>query len=124
MRHIPVGVILADAHRDQGSRYYNCQSDPENDDLDNAEFIGMNVYLHCDGSATDISQLSGYRKLLSDFQSYNMSVPVLLTEFGCIHSSFPSIQVRQGGSLLPQRNFLQVDAMFSPKYRSGKFFCR
>lgn len=120
MRQIPVGLVLADANRNLAARYYNCRSDPD-DDLENAEWAGLNVYLHCDGSATDISQLTGYRKFLSDFQSFNLSLPVLITELGCVHSSFPIYQ-KQGGSLLPQRNFLQVDAIFSPEYRVGKTF--
>ena len=122
MRQIPVGLVLADVHRNLGSRYYNCQSTPD-DDLEVADFIGINVYLHCDGRATDISELSGYLKLLSDFRSFNISIPVLLTEFGCVHSSFPTLQVQQDGTdrALPQRNFLQVDAMFSPEYRAGRF---
>lgn len=117
MRQIPIGLVVADADRDKKSRYYNCRSDPE-DDLGNAEFVGINVYLHCDGSATSIDQLAGYRKLLSDFSSYNLSIPVLITEFGCINPSFPSM-VRDGVQYPDQRNFLQVDAIFSPAYRSG-----
>ncbi|CAB9521591.1 3-beta-glucanosyltransferase [Seminavis robusta] len=111
MRHIPVGVIFADHDREIKAQYYNCRSDPQ-DDLEEAEFLGINSYLHCDGSATDIDELIGYKTLLAGFQSWGLTVPALWTEFGCLNDSFETIGDHQA-----QRNFLQVDALFSPEYR-------
>jgi 1,3-beta-glucanosyltransferase GAS5 len=111
MRHIPIGVVYADSDRAIQAQYYNCRTDPD-DDLENAEFIGINVYLHCDGTITDFNALVGYQELLADFASYGMTVPVLWTEFGCLNESFETI-----GEYQAQRNFLQVDALFSPSYR-------
>lgn len=116
MRHIPVGIIFADHERAVKAQYYNCvggnNGDDEDDsDLEMAEFVGINAYLHCDGSATDPNQLIGYETLRQDFISYGMTVPVLWTEFGCLNESFETIDDYQA-----QRNFLQVEALFSPVY--------
>lgn len=111
MRHIPVGVVFADHERGFKAPYYNCRSDP-NDEFENAEFIGINSYLHCDGTATDIDQLIGYKTLLAGFQTYGMTIPSLWTEFGCLSDSFSTIDGYEA-----QRNFLQADALFSDEYR-------
>jgi 1,3-beta-glucanosyltransferase GAS5 len=111
MRHIPIGVVIADSERAIQAQYFNCRTKSD-DDLENAEFIGINVYLHCDGTVTDVNALVGYQELLADFASYGMTVPVLWTEFGCLNESFETI-----GEYQAQRNFLQVEALFSPSYR-------
>lgn len=111
MRHIPVGMIFADHEREAKAKYYNCRSDPE-DELENAEFVGINAYLHCDAFATDIDQLIGYKTLLAGVEQWGMTIPVMWTEFGCLNPDFAP-----EGEYLAQRNFLQVDALFSPKYR-------
>jgi len=82
MRPIPVGVVMADHERGVQARYYACNSGNGEDDLDTAEFLGINAYLHCDGSATTIDQLIGYNMLLQDFLSYGVEIPVMWTEFG------------------------------------------
>ena len=110
MRQIPVGVETADANRDLNALYYNCRSDPK-DELENAEFYGINVYLHCDGSAGTIDKLYGYQELQADFKGYGMNIPVMLTEFGCLNPSFPTIDGFEA-----QRDFLQVEAIFSSSY--------
>ena len=58
-------------------RLCSCRSDP-NDALENADFIGLNAYLHCDGTLTDPNSLPGFEALLSDFQTYETTVPVLV----------------------------------------------
>ena len=73
--------------------------------------IGINAYLHCDGSISDSNQLVGYETLRADFVSYKMTIPVLWTEFGCLNESFETIDDYQA-----QRNFLQAEALFSPSY--------
>lgn len=56
----------------------SCRSDPE-DDLENAEFLGVNSYLHCDGSLSDTDALPGYEALLADFARYEVPVPVMVS---------------------------------------------
>jgi 1,3-beta-glucanosyltransferase GAS5 len=84
MRKIPVGVIKADVDREDKALYYNCRSN-STDELENADFIGINSYLHCDGDVTDIDELVGYNKLWEDYASYGITVPVIWTEFGCLN---------------------------------------
>jgi 1,3-beta-glucanosyltransferase GAS5 len=111
MRRIPVGVIEADVERSKKALYYNCRSDP-NDELENADFIGINSYLHCDGSATGIDELVGYIDFLEEYASLGMTIPILWTEFGCVNESFEEQDGYEG-----QRNFLEVEALFSKAYQ-------
>lgn len=90
----------------------SCLTDP-NDELESAEYLGMNVYLHCVGNLQSIDQIDGFTTLLSDFESFQLNIPVLLTEFGCISPSFPS-----SGTYLAQRDWLQVDALFADTYEA------
>jgi len=110
LRKIPVGVAVADFDRAEKALYYNCRSDP-NDELENAEWYGLNVYLHCDPTATSIDDLGGFQELLQDYKNYSMSIPIVLTEYGCENANFPTIDGFEG-----QRNFLQVDALYSNDY--------
>ena len=110
MRQVPVGAVLADTSRSLNALYYNCRSDP-NDELENAEWYGLNVYLHCDGAAQSISELTAWLELQSLVQSAQMSIPFMLTEFGCLNDSFQTINGYEA-----QRNWLQVDALFSESY--------
>jgi hypothetical protein len=59
--------------------YFSCRSDP-NDELENSEFIGINVYQYCDGSPTALDPLNGYEGLLVDFEYINTTVPVIVSE--------------------------------------------
>ena len=111
MRKIPVGVVEADVDRADKALYYNCRSDPD-DDLENADFMGINTYLHCDGSATSIEELVGYTELLQDYASFGMTIPVVWAEFGCLNESFETVDGYEA-----QRNFLQVEALFSKEFR-------
>ena len=111
MRQIPVGLDLADVERDENALYYGCRTDPA-DELESAEWYGLNTYLQCNGAAASIDELTGYQALLSDFARYDLSYPVMLTEFGCLNPSFPT----QDG-YAAQRTWLDVDALFSSNYR-------
>lgn len=113
IRHIPVGLIMADSDRDENTMYYNCQSD-ENDDLEHAEWYGINTYVYCDGNATSFDQSTGFQSLSMSFQSYHYSIPVLLTEFGCLSKSFPTIDGYKG-----QRNFNQAKWLGLPEVQDG-----
>lgn len=110
IRQIPVGVIVADVDRDLNALYYNCRSDAA-DELENAEWYGLNVYLHCDGTAQSIADLEGYNQLLADHQQYQIAVPVVIAEFGCPGSNFPTID-----GFPAQRDFLDVEAIFTSDF--------
>jgi 1,3-beta-glucanosyltransferase GAS5 len=109
IRPIPVGLAFADNLRDNNSLYYGCRSNTS-DTLENAEYIGINAYQHCNGNS-DV--LLGYEKLLSDFSNYSLPMPAIISEFGCLDGSFPTID-----GYAAQRNFLDVDALFTQRYRN------
>ncbi|KAJ0410331.1 hypothetical protein P43SY_002663 [Pythium insidiosum] len=112
MREIPVGVVLADTNRDVNALYYNCRTDPD-DEYENAQWYGLNVYLHCDGTQTDAAEVGpGFQKLLDDFTSYKMNIPVMLTEFGCLDPSFPTM-----GDYKAQRTWIQTTWLHSKEFR-------
>jgi hypothetical protein len=115
MRQIPVGLVTADVERSENALYYGCQTVP-GDELETTQWYGTNTYVHCDGSATSIDQLTGYQNLLSDFGSYGLSYPVILTEFGCLNEGFPTLIGDDGISYEAQRTWLQVEALFDPQY--------
>jgi hypothetical protein len=118
MRKIPIGLISADTDRDLNALYYNCQSDPEND-LDRAEWYGINSYVVCNGTVQSYDEALGYQLLLSTFQSFNYSIPVLLTEYGCLSQTFPTIDGYEG-----QRTFHESEWFGLPEVRdvfSGGF---
>ncbi|TMW62931.1 hypothetical protein Poli38472_005549 [Pythium oligandrum] len=112
MRKIPVGVVLADTNRDANALYYNCRTDTS-DTYENAEWYGINVYVHCDGAVTDVSNAAGFNQLLSDFTTYKMNIPVMLTEFGCLSNSFATVNEYEA-----QRTWLQAGWLHSKKYRA------
>jgi len=108
LRQIPVGNIVADLDRDIYAKYYNCQDD-ENDPFSFAEWYGMNVYLNCDGQVTDIANATGFQDLKESFKKH--TVPVFLTEFGCLNPSFPTVDGFEA-----QRTFVQARALFTPEF--------
>lgn len=99
LRNIPIGLVSADNEREELAQYYNCE---ETDEYDRAEWYGINTYVSCDGNAKDYSDAPGFKLLEESFARLNYSIPVLLTEFGCLSESFPTIDGYEG-----QRNFLQ-----------------
>lgn len=102
MRFIPIGLVSADHERDNLAAYYNCQDDP-NDPYQRADWYGLNSYVFCDGKADTYDDALGLQLLDASFDSYKYSIPVLLTEFGCLDDSFPAVDGYEG-----QRNFLQA----------------
>ncbi len=102
VRHVPIGLIMADSGRDENTLYYNCQGNSD-DNLEHAEWYGINTYVYCNGTADKFDEAVGFRDLSLSFESYNYSIPVLLTEFGCLSKTFPTIDGYQG-----QRNFNQA----------------
>jgi hypothetical protein len=84
------------------------------DELKNAEWYGLNVYLHCDWNAQTIDDLDGYNGLLTSHKDYyDLSIPVVLAEFGCTSDSFPTTVM---DSFATWRKFLQVNAIFSEDF--------
>lgn len=125
MRKIPVGLVVADTDRRNNAMYYNCidekqhrdgsnghvddGTDGSNDDdnVDNeygfAEFYGINTYVDCNGTATTYDEFLGLISLQQSFESYNYSIPVLLTEFGCVSDTYPTMDGYEA-----QRTFLEA----------------
>lgn len=107
IRSVPVGVVNADSDRDVNALYYNCLTNPQ-DWLEAVEWYGINTYVFCDGKVHDYSGALGFQYLADSFRKYKYSVPVLLTEFGCISPSFPTVDGYTG-----QRSFLQAEFLGS-----------
>jgi 1,3-beta-glucanosyltransferase GAS5 len=108
-RKVPIGLVNWDYARDTQALYFNCQTN-SSDPLETAEWYGMNVYQHC--NANDPT-LGGFPKFLEDFASYNLSVPVVIAEYGCREANFPTM-----GDFQAQRTWLQVDAFYSEQYQN------
>jgi hypothetical protein len=79
--------------------------------LEEPAWYGLNAYQHCNGAAKTIDDLNGWIRLRNDFASFNISVPVVIAEFGCRTNGFPKI-----GEFAAQRNWLQIDALYSESY--------
>jgi hypothetical protein len=108
-RKVPIGMVNWDNQRTRQTLYFNCRTDPS-DELETPEWYGLNSYQDCETAAVSANDLSGVQTLLNDFVSYNLSVPVIITEFGC-RERFPAI-----GEFEAQRTWLQVDIQYSPMF--------
>ncbi|RLN56408.1 hypothetical protein BBJ29_006269 [Phytophthora kernoviae] len=123
MRSIPVGVVMADPdttknNRELNAKYYNCRTD-STDLYEDAEWYGLNSYEYCDSDVTELSKAPGFEQLLTDFQNFSMSIPVMLTEYGCVNPSFPTV-----GDYEAQRTWLQAGWLLGDDFRdvfSGGF---
>ena len=104
MRNIPIGLISADIDRQDLAAYYNCHEDigDSEDHFETAEWYGLNSYVFCNGKAKTYEDALALHLLSESFANLNYSIPVLLTEFGCLSDTFPEIDGYQG-----QRNFLE-----------------
>ena len=127
MRKIPVGVIKADVDRDDKALYYGCRSDPS-DELENADFIGINSYLHCDGSVTSMKELVGYNQLWEDYSTYNITVPVLWTEFGCMNEVSWDLDEAKGETFMVLTSLLMVPLLSHSRNKTAmklnETFCK
>jgi 1,3-beta-glucanosyltransferase GAS5 len=108
-RKVPIGMVNWDNERGMQARYFNCRTDPS-DTMENAEWYGLNSYQHCDPTAVTVDDLVGWIELRDNFKSFDLSVPVIISEYGC-RERFPTI-----GDFEAQRNWLQVDALYSQSY--------
>lgn len=121
MRKVPVGLISADSDRDENAMYYNCLSDPD-DPYEVAEWYGINAYVFCDGKAFDYDQALGFQYLVSSFASYKYSIPVLLTEYGCISTSFPTVDGYEGTRSFFQAKWLGAEPSVREQFQGGFAF--
>lgn len=107
IRQIPVGVVIADIQTIEKTNYYNCFTTANQDPYELANWMGINAYVNCDASVTNLSDAAGYQILISDYDNY--SIPLMLTEYGCLNPSFPTIKGYQA-----QRTFDDSEWMFEP----------
>ncbi|CAH0482665.1 unnamed protein product [Peronospora belbahrii] len=98
-------------NREINAKYYNCRTD-SSDEYENAQWYGLNTYQYCDATITDLESSGGFLKLLTDFSSYDLTIPVMLTEFGCVNPSFPTIDGYKA-----QRTWIQARWLFDPTFR-------
>lgn len=118
MRAIPVGLVVADPdktnnNREYNAKYYNCRTD-SSDIYENAEWYGINAYQYCDPTQTTLTAATSFKQLYSDFLSYVMTIPVLLTEFGCLNAAFPTED-----EYAAQRTWLQAGWLHSSDFRKA-----
>lgn len=106
-----MGLAVADADRRDNLKYYNCDTSGGTDEFEHAEWYGQNSYLHCDGSAASWDEAIGIKNIQKDFRSY--SIPVLMTEFGCLNPSFPTVDGYDGTRTWLQAKWLQAEGIDS-----------
>jgi len=109
-RQVPVGLVNWDHQREKQALYFNCRTDPT-DEFETAEWYGLNAYQHCNPAHKSVDEIWGWIRMRKDFTSYNLSVPVVIAEYGC-REPFEKI-----GEFEAQRNWLQVDALYSQEYQ-------
>ncbi|KAL3667173.1 hypothetical protein V7S43_008109 [Phytophthora oleae] len=109
LRQVPVGLVVADTDRDENALYYNCRTD-QSDELENAQWYGINTYVHCE-DISDPTKATGFNLLRDSFKSYDYSIPVVLTEFGCVSPNFPTVDGYEA-----QRTFHDAKFMNLPEY--------
>ena len=117
MRQIPVGLVVADHDREENALYYNCITEKEGvekDPLEQAQWYGINTYIHCD-DISDPKKATGFNMLRDSFDSYKYSIPVILTEFGCTSLGFPTV-ANEVGVYKGQRTFHDAEWMNTKDY--------
>lgn len=114
LRKVPIGLISADNDREAAAAYYNCQGD--DDPYEPADWYGLNSYVFCDGLAKTYRDALGFQLLQKSFANLNYSIPVLLTEFGCLSDTFPTID-----GYPAQRNFFDAEWMLTEPELQDQF---
>ena len=99
-------MVNWDHQRTLQTLYFNCRTDPT-DEFENPEWYGLNAYQDCEVNAVYPSDLVGWQYLGIDFASYGLSVPVIISEYGC-RERFPTI-----GQFEAQRTWVQVGSLYS-----------
>ncbi|CAB9516322.1 3-beta-glucanosyltransferase [Seminavis robusta] len=105
-RKVPIGLVNWDHERQLQATYFGCQNDP-NDPLEPVEWYGLNAYQHCNPNIP----LVGWEQMRQDFEAINLPGPMIVAEYGCRESSFPTV-----GEFQAQRTWEQVDALYSETY--------
>lgn len=121
MRKVPIGVVSADSQRDEVVLYYNCESNV-NDPYENAEWFGLNTYLSCNANATNFEDAGGFKALVDSFESYDYSIPVMLTEFGCLSETFPTTDGYEGQRTFQQAKWLLENPRMRDQFAGGFAF--
>lgn len=106
LRKIPVGLVVGDIQREEKLSYFSCQGDE--DPYENAEWFGLNTYIHCDPRAFELDQALGLKTLRSQLEG--IPIPFVMTEFGCLNQAWPAESGFQS-----QRTFLEAEWMFDPE---------
>ncbi|OWZ14174.1 Glycoside hydrolase [Phytophthora megakarya] len=100
------------------AKYYNCRT-LSSDSYENAEWYGINAYQYCDNNQKTLVAATGFNRLQTEFASYKMTIPVMLTEYGCLNEGFPKVNNYEA-----QRTWLQAQWLYSSDFRkvfSGGF---
>jgi hypothetical protein len=84
-RKVPIGLVTAGFDRSLKARYFGCRTDP-NDELENAEWYGINSYRHCDPNAVSVDELTGILELQQDFLAYQLPKASLLEKVAALQS--------------------------------------
>lgn len=108
LRQFPIGVVLADIKRTDKRDYYTCRGD--GDEYENTQWMGLNSYVNCAAGVDSVEQSLGFQELLEEMRG--LTVPLLLTEFGCLNQNWPTINGFEA-----QRTFAEARWMFQDPLR-------
>lgn len=90
MRSIPVGAVVADEDYQQNALYFGCVSDSD-DKYSSAQWFGFSGRVHCDGAAIDPAKDEEFTQTVGAVAAMGLSIPVVLSGFGCMDSTFPTM---------------------------------
>lgn len=121
MRKVPLGLVSADTQRDENAMYYNCQGDPS-DKYEGAEWYGFNSYVSCDPDIDEYQNASGLVFLQQDFERYQYSIPVVMTEYGCLSKNFETIDGYEGQRDFKQTEWLMTEPDLREQFSGGFVF--
>ncbi|KAH7484864.1 hypothetical protein PRIC1_004174 [Phytophthora ramorum] len=119
LRQVPMGLVMADTDRAENAQYYNCRTD-ESDELENAQWYGINTYVQCD-DISDPDKATGFNLLRDSFKSYDYSIPVVLSEFGCVSPAFPTVDGFEAQRTFHDAEFMNM-AQYSDYFAGGFAF--
>ncbi|KAL4174087.1 hypothetical protein KRP22_006030 [Phytophthora ramorum] len=114
-----MGLVMADTDRAENAQYYNCRTD-ESDELENAQWYGINTYVQCD-DISDPDKATGFNLLRDSFKSYDYSIPVVLSEFGCVSPAFPTVDGFEAQRTFHDAEFMNM-AQYSDYFAGGFAF--
>ena len=121
LRQVPIGLASADSFRPVLAAYYNCQGDPT-DPYEYAEWYGINTYVFCNGAVNTYPEALGFIGLEQSFRSYHYSLPVMLTEYGCLSTTFPTVDGYVGTRSFAQTRWLIDQPAIRDQFVGGFVF--